>query len=110
WAGPPQPITLPELLRLAVQQAPSLQTAKLDIAVAEAQIAQTWVRNDWALKAQVAGTFQHGGSIQGIPLDSSGLITSGVDITHLLPTGGTIDLHGGVQYTKGTSSGVAKSL
>src|SRR5439155_990932 len=47
WAGAPQPITLPELLQLAVRQAPALQSARIDIAIAEAQIAETWARRDW---------------------------------------------------------------
>ncbi len=40
WAGQPKPTTLPELLQLAVRQAPALQSARLDIAVAEAQVAR----------------------------------------------------------------------
>src|SRR5437868_3547275 len=56
WAGEPRATTLPELLQLTVRQSPALQNAKLDIAVAEARIQQTWGRNDWLLKAQATGS------------------------------------------------------
>src|SRR5262245_38414789 len=52
WAGEPKAITLPELLQNAVRQAPTLQTAKIDIQIADAQIAQTWERHAWHLQAQ----------------------------------------------------------
>ena len=53
WAGEPKPVTLPDLLQLAVQHAPALASAKLDIAIAEAQIAETWARHDWRVGAQL---------------------------------------------------------
>jgi len=45
WAGSPKAVTLPELLQLAVQHAPALASAKHEIAVAEAQNAETWARH-----------------------------------------------------------------
>src|SRR5262247_3322050 len=51
WAGTPQPTSLPELLQAAVRLAPALASAKLDIEIAEAQIQETWVRNDWVFDA-----------------------------------------------------------
>src|SRR3954447_22781802 len=56
WAGEPRATTLPELLQLTVRQSPALQNAKLDIAIAEARIQQTWARNDWLFKAQATGS------------------------------------------------------
>src|SRR5690349_1340313 len=50
WAGTPKQVALPELLQQAIRQAPTLQNAKIDIAVAEAQIAETWERHDWLFK------------------------------------------------------------
>src|SRR5215475_11478628 len=53
WAGEPRAITLPELLQITVRQAPNLQAARVDIAVAEARIEQTLARTDWQFQAQV---------------------------------------------------------
>src|SRR5689334_12566752 len=49
WAGAARSTSLPELLRHAVQHAPSLASAKIDIAIAEARIYQTYARDDWKL-------------------------------------------------------------
>ena len=46
WAGPARATTLPDLLQSAVRQAPSLRSARIDIAIAEAQISQTYARDD----------------------------------------------------------------
>jgi outer membrane protein len=99
WAGEPKAITLPELLNIAIQQAPALKSAKLDIAVAEAQIAETWARHDWTVT--VVATGQHTGAaiFSGIPI--SGTTNYGVtaDIARVLPTGGTLDFHASSQYS-----------
>src|ERR1043165_4860911 len=55
WAGEPRSITLPELLQITIRQAPNLQAARIDIAIAEARIEQTWARNDWLARAQLTG-------------------------------------------------------
>src|SRR5688572_7144303 len=52
WAGPARSTTLPELLQLAVRQSPALLSARIDIAIAEARIQQTWARDDWSIRAQ----------------------------------------------------------
>lgn len=102
WAGTAQPITLPELLNVTVQQAPALQNARLDIAIAEAQLAQTWARNDWHISAQASGA-RTTSFFSGIPITSSqyGVVA---DLTRVLPTGGTIDLHASTQYTDSAST------
>ncbi len=93
WAGPARATNLPELLQLAVRQAPALQTARIDIAIAEAQIEQTWVRNDWQLGAQLTTARQRefGGRIGWTSAGS-------VNVSHVFPTGGTLELHAGSQY------------
>jgi outer membrane protein len=96
WAGEARPITLGELLQLAVRQAPSLQNAKIDIAVAEAQITETWARHDWLVQAQATGSEQHG-FFSGIRYTSRSYGVTG-DLSRVLPTGGTIDLHVSSQY------------
>src|ERR1051326_9011049 len=58
WAGQPKEITMADLLQSAIRLAPALQNAKLDIAIAEAQIAQTWQRRDWRLLVQGTGQKQ----------------------------------------------------
>ena len=99
WAGSPRPITLPELLQLAIRQSPTLQNAKLDIAVAEAQIAETWERHDWTLTAQLSGSHTGAGVFSGIPISSTTNYGLTADISRLLPTGGTVDLHVASQYS-----------
>jgi outer membrane protein TolC len=98
WAGTPAAITLPELLQLAVRQAPALQSARIDIAVAEAQIEQTWARNDWLIHAQATGS-RSSSVLGGISVDSSTAYGVGGDLSRALPTGGTIDLHVGTSYS-----------
>src|SRR4051794_11180897 len=49
WAGSPADSSLPALLETTMKQAPSLASAQFDIQIAEAQIEQTFGRNDWRL-------------------------------------------------------------
>ena len=70
WAGPTRTTTLGALLQVTVRQAPALANARFDIAVAEAQISETWARRDWTIKAQAVGTRSYGGVSSGIPIDS----------------------------------------
>ena len=63
-----QQTTLPALLELAVRTAPSLQTAKLDIEIAEAQIQQTWERHDYFLAGNVSASWTQSGLVGGITI------------------------------------------
>lgn len=100
WAGEPRSITLPELLQITVRQAPNLQAAQIDIAVAEARIEQTWARNDWLARAQLTGT-RTGEVPQGnTTIDDEIRIGGTADLLRNLPTGGTIDLHAGTRYDR----------
>src|SRR5882672_10469414 len=56
WAGEARTTTLPELLQLTVRQAPNLQSARIDIAVAEARIQESWARNDWLAQAKLTAS------------------------------------------------------
>jgi outer membrane protein TolC len=103
WAGAPRPTSLPELLRHAIQQAPALASAKIDIAVAEARIAQTWARNDWQVKSQLT-VGSSTGSFSGIAIDRQTQVALSGDLIRALPTGGTIDLHAISQYNRTSSS------
>ena len=63
WAGPVKQTSLPDLLQIAVRQAPALQTAKLDIEIAEAQIQQTWSRRDWVFTAEAQAAWSGSGPV-----------------------------------------------
>ena len=93
WAGEPRSITLPELLQITIRQAPNLASARIDIAVAEARIEQTWARNDWLAKAQLTGS-RSTGVVQGpTTVDKDDQLNGTLDLSRALPTGGTVDLH-----------------
>jgi len=92
WAGEARATTLPELLQISIRQSPALQSAKLDIAIAEARIQQTWARNDWLLRAQLTGS--------GLTDGSSVQFGGTVDLSRALPTGGTVALHGSTAYSR----------
>lgn len=89
-AGPAKPIGLPELLQLAVRQAPVLAQARIDIEIAEAEIegARAWA--DWALAAQLAASSRSAGSGGYTRTDQVSL--SG-DLTKTISSGGTLGLH-----------------
>jgi outer membrane protein TolC len=100
WAGEPRPITLPQLLQIAVKQAPTLQNARLDIAVAEAQIVETWARHDLLIGGKGYYTKQLQ-LLGGFPLDEHAYGGS-LDISRALPTGGSIDLHTEADFSHNT--------
>ncbi len=99
WAGPARQTALPELLRHAVQHAPSLASARLDIAIAEARILQTQARDDWQLAASLLVNSSQG-YFNGIVLDRSTSVQVGVDLSRPLPTGGLVTLHAGTRYNR----------
>jgi len=98
WAGEPRAITLPELLQITVRQAPNLQAVRIDVAVAEARIEQTWARNDWLLQAQLQGSHSTGVVQAGVRIDRDDLFNATVDLSRALPTGGTVGVHAGTRY------------
>lgn len=97
WAGPARAITLPELLQQAVRQAPSLASARIDIAIAEAQIEQTYARDDWQIRAQLTAS-RSSGIVNGLDLDQAIRAALVADVFRVLPTGGTINFHVGSTY------------
>jgi outer membrane protein TolC len=104
WAGEASAVTLAELLQFAVQHAPSLQSATIDLAAAEARIEQTWARRDWTLRAQAAGMQSGATLFSGIQVSGQSTATVGADLFRVLPTGGTIGLRIGTQYSNVNSS------
>ena len=103
WAGEPEPIDLPQLLQIAVRQAPALRNARLDIKIAEAQITETLARKDWQLQLRGTGS-KTLSAFAGLAF-SSDIYGSSLDLSRALPTGGTIDLHGDTTYSKFKSTG-----
>jgi outer membrane protein TolC len=106
WAGEPKAVTLPGLLQLAVQHAPALASAKLDIAIAEAQIAETWARRDYRVGAQLQYSKSGSQVFSGIELQGSTQAVASADISRILPTGGTVDLKFDTNYSHTDASSV----
>lgn len=104
WSGPVRETSLPELLQVAVRLSPALATAKLDIAIAEAQIQQTWVRHEWLFTAQAAGSWSGSGVVAGLAVGSTKRFAATADVTHMIFTGGTIGLHAGTTYSQTNSA------
>ncbi|HEU0034455.1 MAG TPA: TolC family protein [Kofleriaceae bacterium] len=100
WAGPARNTSLPALLQITVRQSPALANARIDIAIAEARIQQTWARDDWQLRAVVRAQDDVGGFFQGTRIDQSLSASSSVDVFRVLPTGGTLTLHTGSNYQR----------
>lgn len=114
WAGPARPAALPELLQHAVQHAPSLASARIDIAIAEARIEQTLARDDWRIDAtlNVNSSQSYIGGLGEIsratrvdveasvsrPLSTGGIVTIGASTSYqrqpaLLGMAGEIDVN-----------------
>jgi outer membrane protein TolC len=96
WAGPARPITLAELLQQAIRQAPALASARIDIAIAEARIEQTLSRDDWRISGDLLVS-QNSALQQGQPFDSR-VLNANLNIGRVLPTGGTLTLHGDTRF------------
>jgi outer membrane protein TolC len=96
WAGPARSTSLPDLLQVTVRQSPALASARLDIAIAEARIQQTWARNDWRIAATLTGT--------GLTSGDSVSFDGTASVTRPLSTGGSIGLQLGSQYTKSVTT------
>lgn len=99
WAGQPEQITLPQLLQTAIRRAPALQSAKIELAIAEARISQTWARRDWTLRAQANGSMAGSSLFSGLEVSSQSSATASGDLFRVLPTGGTIGLRIATQYS-----------
>ena len=99
WSGPAQAITLPDLLQHAVRNAPSLASARLDIAIAEAQIEQTYARDDWGVRAELQVNSSQG-YISGITISRATQISLAADVFRTLPTGGTINFHADSTFSR----------
>jgi outer membrane protein TolC len=100
WAGPARPTSLPELLQIAIREAPALQSARIDIEIAQAQIEQTWARHDWFFAADAVGDWSQAGLVSGVAVDDTIRLALGAEVTRPLSTGGTIGLRARTAYSK----------
>ncbi len=103
WAGDARATSLPALLQYAVGNTPSLATATIDVAVAEARIQQTRARDDWRLIAVVNGG-RSAGFVGGLALLRNTFAGVTIDATRSFSTGGTLTLRAASQYTRSTST------
>ncbi len=110
WAGTPEATTLPTLLATTIQSAPSLASAKFDIAIAEAEIEATFGRDDWRLQGLLSGQRSTGGVFSGIPVDHSSQLNASFDVIRTLPTGGTVDLHAASSYSNTALGGIGMGM
>ncbi|HTL31614.1 MAG TPA: TolC family protein [Kofleriaceae bacterium] len=109
WAGTPKQTSLPELLELAIRLSPTLQNAKLDVEIADAQIQQTWARRDWLFSGQANASFTQSGLIAGVAVGNSRRYGATFDVARMIPTGGTVGLHVGTGFSKTTATGLPPS-
>jgi outer membrane protein len=98
WAGPARQTSLPDLLKHAIKNAPSLASAKLDIAIAEARIEQTLSRDDWQLRGTLQATRSTGGFFGGQALDQNLSVQGTADVFRVLPSGGTLNFRAATNY------------
>lgn len=99
WAGQARATSLPELLQVTVRQAPALASARIDIAIAEAQIQQTWARNDWQLSGQAVV------EVRENPLEHYVTnISAGVAIGRAFSTGGSFSVGPSSSYARNTGT------
>jgi hypothetical protein len=102
WAGAARATALPELLQSAILHTPSLASARLDIAIAEARIYQTYARDDWQIDARLTVNSSQS-YFSGVYFDRSTTVRLAADVYRALPTGGTVTLHGGTQFNRSPS-------
>lgn len=98
WAGTARATNLPELLALAVKQNPQLASAKIDIAIAEARIEQTYARDDWQLRAQANVSRSDGGRINNQEIDRILFGSGFADLSRVMSTGGTLSFRAATDY------------
>jgi len=71
--GPAEPVALGDLLERAVRSAPALAQARVDQAVADAQLEQAQAWREWQLQGTAAGSIRHnlGSDDRGVSLSGS---------------------------------------
>jgi outer membrane protein TolC len=89
--GAPTTVTLADLLQLAVRQAPSLETARVDVEIALAQIEAARGLDDWQVGADANIGVGTRNTSFGVVVATSGSLSG--DVSRLLSSGGTVSLH-----------------
>ena len=106
WAGPAKSTSLPELLQTAIRQTPALESARIDIAIAEARVLEASGVDDWKLTAEATGRRATQTFLGATSRSTTASV--GADIIRALPTGGTIDLHAETAFDE-TEGGFSNS-
>ncbi len=101
-AGEGTMVTLPELLQLAVRQAPALEQARIDIAVAEAQMEAARAIDDYQVNADLTASTNTTTFFLGdMRVRSTRTGVSGeAAITRFLPRGGSVSLNAESAFTR----------
>ncbi len=96
-SAPGELIRLPDALQTAIRQSPTLESARIDLDVADAAVVRSLGIDDLLLRATGSLNRQANQSVAGnfVATNSSSQVVLGVDLIKLLPTGGTLTLHVG---------------
>ncbi len=100
-SAPPAPqaaseeIRLPDALQTAIRQSPTLESARIDLDIAQAAVVRSLGIDDLLLRASGTVSQQANEAVAGniVATDSSSQGGLAVDLIKLLPTGGTLSLH-----------------
>jgi len=104
--GPPTAVTLPDLLVLAVRQAPALQQARIDVEVADAQIEAARGIDDWSTTDALAVSRSASSrSIAGVTVDSTDTVIDGTaNLSRVFGWGASLSIDGESQFTRSKGS------
>ncbi len=98
-SGPAKSVSLADILQLTIRQAPALAQAKIDIEVAEAQIAQAQAWSEWAIRARAEGSTAY--SSQSKAREDN--VNLSASLARPLATGGTIGVSADGTWRRGRS-------
>ena len=100
----PRPIALSSVLETAVRDSPALELARIDVAIAEAAVLEAAGIDDWLVGATGRWSSFRSDPVEGNPLQTTSRdqFALEADVTRLLPSGGTLSLHGLGSYTEST--------
>jgi outer membrane protein TolC len=94
---PGEVIRLPDALQTAIRQSPTLESARIDLDIADAAVIRSLGIDDLLLRATGSYSRQANEAVAGniVATNSGSQAELGVDLIKFLPTGGTLSLHVG---------------
>ncbi len=100
----PRPVGLGAVLETAVRQSPSLELARIDVAIADARALEAAGIDDWLLTATAGWLSTRAAPVgEFFQTTASDSVELDVDLERSLPTGGTFGLHGTGLFRQSTS-------